>query len=143
MTATCIPPYASPPLHDSEPWNNTGNQLRPLQLQECKTLSDAPSADPHCPVNAQGLAPPAVHWHSPWPTPVTSLHCSLHSWADSASPRRACQTATTFGCRSSPVFYHWPIPHSSIASPSRCAPAQFHTDPHHKPPMKGECTGGK
>ena len=56
MTATCIPPYASPPLHDSEPWNNTGNQLRPLQLQECKTLSDAPSADPHCPVNAQGLA---------------------------------------------------------------------------------------
>lgn len=86
------PPHPTP-LYDSEPWNNTGNQPRPLQLQECKTLSDAPSADPHCLVSAQGLAPPAMHWHNPWPTPVTSLHCSVHSWEDSASPRRACQTA--------------------------------------------------
>lgn len=136
MTATLHPSLCLTAPHPTPAiwlWtlNNTGNQPRPLQLQEARHYLMHPPLTPTALWVLRGLAPPAMHWHNPWPTPVTSLHCSVHSWEDSASPRRACQTAKPrslqlhVGTDQAQLLitglYHT---HLWLA-PSRCAHAQF------------------
>ena len=147
MTATCILPCSSPLPPHSEPWNNTGNQLRPLSCKSARYYPTHPQltptalrvlrASPSSCALAQPLANP--RHQPPLQCALMGRQCIVTRVHTNSQPK---VSAAACECRSGLVFYHWPVPsYSPIASPSRCAPAQSHTGPYHKPPIQCECTG--